>query len=75
MMVLTLLAGIAEFERAVIRAGQRTAMKTGIGSCGPHKVNEKQTRAFLISRQGPVCPQIAAMLGCMRPSFIAAHRR
>ena len=67
-MVLTVFAGIAEFERALIRertgSGRKAAMRRGVRFGRPSKrTNEKTTLALRLLGEGNSIPQVATTLG------------
>ena len=66
--VLTVFAGLAEFERARIRertgAGRKAAMKRGVKFGRPPKLNPEQiARVARLADEGQSAPQIAEMFG------------
>lgn len=67
-MVLTVFAGIAEFERALIRertgSGRKAAMRRGVRFGRPSKrTDEKTTLALRLLGEGNSIPQVATTLG------------
>lgn len=67
-MVLTVFAGIAEFERALIRertgSGRSAAMRRGVRFGRPSKrTDEKTTLALRLLGEGKSVPQVATTLG------------
>ena len=67
-MVLTVFAGIAEFERALIRertgSGRAAAMRRGVQFGRPSKrTDEKTTLALRLLSEGKSVPQVATTLG------------